>query len=243
MARLIRGRRIIDDSSDDEFPDIRQIGSFQTKDSRDARPPPTLQIDEPTSRSIVRRRKLGSVFDNAVVRPSMARGTSGTIFDDDDTGQNKLTRPRRLDLQARKTEPADKKIEIELSSDAESVQEETIIEDFSFDNEFDSEDSQSSESEDEDPTSGLFVERSPRPLKRPGGGFDEREYPSAKRQSPTPSLQLLAEAHEARERSGTRDPGSIGGSKSKSRPAFGNPNGLRSTAPTDLSGPFTKLKA
>lgn len=244
MARLVRGRRIIDDSSDEDFPDIRQIGSFQTKDSKNARPTPVKQAEDLTSKGVVRRRKLGPISDNAVLRPVMARGTSRTIFDDDDTGQEKLTKPRRIELQARKAKPVGTRHEIQVSSDAESIQEETIIEDFSCDNESDFEASQNSDSEGDYPPAGLFLKQSPpKSSRRPRVGSSARREAHADRWSPSPSSQLLAEASEAQERGGAQESSSVRDIKSRYRPLSENAYGPRSTTPIDFAGPFTKLKA
>ncbi|ROV90755.1 hypothetical protein VMCG_09417 [Cytospora schulzeri] len=256
MVRQARTRRIVDDSSDDEFPDIRQIGSFQTKSSssssRVARPPPpppppARQAEESPSKGTVRRRRLGPISDNAVHRPSMARETSGTIFDDDDDfGRRKLTKPRRTDFQPRRMMPIAKSLVIEDLSEADSVHEETIIEDFSCDD--DESDfivpDQSSNSEREDPTAGLYTERSPsRSLKRLGGESRARKVSGANTRSPSPSSQLLAEASRARERGYMQESGSSRGIKSKSTSTSRNAEGSRSRTPTDLYGSFTKLKA
>lgn len=244
MARQARNRRIIDDSSDDEFPDIRQIGSFQTKGSKDVPLPPARPAGESASKGMVRRRKLGPISDNAVLRPAMARGTSGTIFDDDDAGREKPTKPRRIQLRARKTTPVAKSLEIGDLSEADSVQEETIIEDFSCDDESDFEASQGSESEEDDPAAGLFFNKSP-PISsiRPRGGPKAMGVNGARKRSPSPSSQLLEEANEAFERSDTQESRSSRGAKSKGRAASKNAEGSRSITPTDLAGPFTNFKA
>lgn len=244
MARLVRGRRIIDDSSDDEFPDILQLGSLQTKGSKNVQPSPARQLEGfVATKGIVKRRKLGPISDNAVLRPAMLRETSGTIFDDDDTGRNRMTKPRRIELQTKRAEPAAKKFEIEIASEAESVQEETIIEDFSCDDESDSEESQSSESERDDPTSGLVFERpAPVSLKRPADEPKARTS-GVKRRSPSPSSQLLSEASKARERGYMQASSSGKGMKSESRPTSQNSGWPESTTPIDLTGPFTKSKA
>lgn len=246
MARQARGRRIIDDSSDDEFPDIRQIGSFQTKGSKEVPPPPARPAEEPASKGMVRRRKLGPISDNAVLRPAMARETSGTIFDDDDddAGREKPTKPRRIQLRARKTTPVAKSLEIGNLSEADLDQEETIIEDFSCDDESDFEASQDSESEEDDPVAGLFLDKSPpRSSIRPRGGPKAMKVDGARKRSPSPSSQLLEEANEAFERSDTQESRSSRGAKSKDRTASKYAEGSRSITPTDLAGPFTNLKA
>ncbi|ROW00067.1 hypothetical protein VSDG_03511 [Cytospora chrysosperma] len=243
MARQARGRRIIDDSSDDEFPDIRQIGSFQTKGSKEVPSPPARPAGESASKGMVRRRKLGPISDNAVLRPAMARETSGTIFDDDDAGREKPTKPRRIQLRARKTTPVARSLEIGDSSEADSAQEETIIEDFSCDDESDFEASQGSESEEDNPAAGLFSERyPPRSSIRPRGGPKAMKVDGARKRSPSPSSQLLGEANEAFERSDTQESRSSRGAKSKGRTAPKNAEGSRSITPTDLAGPFTKFK-
>lgn len=244
MARQARGRRIIDDSSDDEFPDIRQIGSFQTKDSKDVQPPPVRQAEEPASKGVVRRRKLGPISDSAVFRPAMARETSGTIFDDDDdAGRSKSTKPRRIELRIRQTKPVAKSFEIGDLSEADSVQEETIIEDFSCDDESDFEASQGSESEGDDPTAGLFLERSPpRSTIRPRGESRATKVFGARQRSPSPSAQLLAEAGKAFERGDAQESRSSKGAKSNGKPASRNAEGSRSITPTEPAGPFIKLK-
>lgn len=243
MARQARGRRIIDDSSDDEFPDIRQIGSFQTKGSKEVPSPPARPAGESASKGMVRRRKLGPISDNAVLRPAMARETSGTIFDDDDAGREKPAKPRRIQLRGRKTTPVARSLEIGDSSEADSAQEETIIEDFSCDDESDFEASQGSESEEDNPAAGLFSERyPPRSSIRPRGGPKAMKVDGARKRSPSPSSQLLEEANEAFERSDTQESRSSRGAKSKGRTAPKNAEGSRSITPTDLAGPFTKFK-
>ncbi|ROW15774.1 hypothetical protein VPNG_02084 [Cytospora leucostoma] len=93
----MRGRRIIVDSSDEEFPDIRQIGSSHTNRNKDARSS-TKQPEESVTKSVVRRRKLGPISDNANFSPSLERSFSRTLFDDDDAALEKSSRrPRRLE--------------------------------------------------------------------------------------------------------------------------------------------------
>ncbi|KUI72281.1 hypothetical protein VM1G_07985 [Cytospora mali] len=245
MARQARTRRIINDSSDDEFPDIRQIGSFRTKGPKDARPPPAKQAEEPTSKGIVRIRKLGSISDNVLLRPATERSFSGTIFDDDDneTRRARSTKPQRIELRTRKSKPVVKNLEIEDFSESDSVQEETIIEDFLDDEESDFEASQSSNSEGEKSTSGLSLERSPpRSFSGSGGDSKTRKISSERERSPSPSAQLLAEAFEARGRHETQISSSREGSNSRRKTAPERYEEERSRMPTDLARPLTKFK-
>lgn len=241
---MARGRRIILDSSDDELPDIRQIGSFQTKSSRDARPPPK-QPEESANKGIVRRRKLGPISDGVLLRPAMGRGSSGTLFDDgdDNTLRERSTKPRRIELRTRRTKPSVRSFEVRESSEADSVQEETIIEDFSGVDESDFEASKSRDSEGDDSTDGLFLERSPpRLFKKIGSEPKARKVPRAKKRTPSPSAQLLAEAIEAHERDDTQESSSSKGIKSKSKAFLYRTEGSRGMMQTGPNGTFSDLR-
>lgn len=263
----MRGRRIIADSSDEEFPDIRQIGSSHTNGNKDARSS-TRQPEESVTKSVVRRRKLGPISDHAkfspsteisfartlfddddaslgkssrrprrlesILRPSTERSSPRTLFDDDYAGLEKSSRrPRRLELKTRRPSPV-KSLEIETLSEADSVQEETTIEDFSADDGSDFE-ARSPRSESDSSTGDLFLGRSPpRSVKRLEGGFEAKKASGAKARSPSPSAQLLAEASRAQERDDTQVYTTRRGPGSKSESTFRTTEGHKRAMHTGL---------
>lgn len=212
-SRYIRGRRIINDSSsdsdsnsDDEFPDLKDIAKLKATKLATTRiigRPIVGKTDTPAPKS-VRRRKLGILADNPLLRPLDGTSSTTPIREDDAPVKKKSTTPQRVELRTRKTKPAIITFEVDGISEAESIQEETIIEDFSG-SDFGASESAEEESDD-DSAFGEIPHRSPSKRK----GLDNA---GKGKRSPSPSSQLLAEALEAEERDVIRQPeGSSGAS-------------------------------
>lgn len=233
---MARGRRIVVDSDDDDFPELQDFGRSRNDESRNFGLSAT-QSEDSTGKGTVRRRKLGALSDETLLRPKMVRGPSRTIFDDD--GEDSI-RPRRTELRNTKPRPVVKSVEIDRCSDTDSMHEETIIEDFCDDDGSDFEASRISGSEESNFSDEEFLQRSPSKSKRPG---TERKGSNRSRQakrSPSPSTQLLAEAIEAQERNDLRQLGSEG-DRAKTKTTAKKASKSRDITPSDLARPLSKL--
>lgn len=238
---MTRSRRIVVDSSDDEFPDLQDIVAFKAKASSKNASNGSTQVnktDQPAPKSIVRRRKLGAsaTADNPLLRPLGESDRSSSTPAPKDTRPKKhSTTPQRVELRTRKTKPVVTSVQVDEDlSEAGSVQEETIIENFSEeDSGSDFDGSESAGSEDDDSTFGDFLQRSPSKPKRVGDGSKDRKS------SPTPSAQLLAEAIEAEERDGARRGG---GSRDKSKASRKTDGSSQSRSSAGLVDPVCKLR-
>lgn len=230
---MFRSRRIVVDSSDDEeFPDIEDLLAFKPKNPEHGKAidKPTVQTKTSTAKDgTVRRRRLGAArVDNPLLRPvggnrsfsssSSAAAAAAPVlpeidFDEDDVPRKKKssTTPQRIALRTRKTKPVATSVELDGSdlSETGSVQEETILEDFSEgDNDDDDDDddasdfaaSQVNDSDDDDFTAE-FLSWSPSKYKRERNSSERKALAGReKKPSPSPGAQLLAEAIEAQER-------------------------------------------
>lgn len=208
-SRSFRGRRIIDDSSsdsdgnsnsDDEFPDLKDLSKTQTLKIATAKIVGKQMIPqtEQTPAKSVRRRKLGVIADNPLLRPFGNTSLSTPVKKNEAPVKKNSTTPQRIELRTRKTRPVITSLEVDDSSEAESIQEETIIEDFSG-SDFDA--SQTSDEEDDDEsTFGEVPQRSPSKRKGLSNGAEGGSRHRERKRSPSPSDQLLAEAMEAETR-------------------------------------------
>lgn len=208
-SRSFRGRRIIDDSSsdsdgnsnsDDEFPDLKDLSKIQTLKIATAKNVGKQMIPqaEQTPSKSVRRRKLGVIADNPLLRPFGNTSSSTPVKKNEAPVKKKSTTPQRIELRTRKTRPVITSLEVDDSSEAESIQEESIIEDFSG-SDFDA--SQTSDEEhDDDSTFGEVPQRFPSKRKGLSNGVEGGSRHREGQRSPSPSDQLLAEAMEAETR-------------------------------------------
>lgn len=226
---MARARRIVVDSSDDDFPELRDLGRNKAEERR-SNGSSASQTESLPSKSTVRRRKLGAINDNTLLRPKMDRGSSRTIFDDDG---EEFVRPRRTELRNTKSRPVVKSVELDNYSDTDSMHEETIIEDFHDDDGSEFEASRVSGSDESDFTADEFLPRSPSKSKRLGTEESERRRHGQAERSPSPSAQLLSEAIEAQERDGDKAKGRTTSKKANSK--------SRDTTPSDLTRPLSKL--
>ncbi|KAJ0114380.1 hypothetical protein J7T55_010769 [Diaporthe amygdali] len=226
---MARARRIVVDSSDDDFPELRDLGRNKAEERR-SNGSSASQTESLPSKSTVRRRKLGAMNDNTLLRPKMDRGSSRTIFDDDG---EEFVRPRRTELRNTKSRPVVKSVELDNYSDTDSMHEETIIEDFHDDDGSEFEASRVSGSDESDFTADEFLPRSPSKSKRLGTEESERRGHGQAERSPSPSAQLLSEAIEAQERDGDKAKGRTTSRKANSK--------SRDTTPSDLTRPLSKL--
>ncbi|KAK7700670.1 hypothetical protein SLS64_010814 [Diaporthe eres] len=235
---MARGRRIVVDSDDDDdFPELQDLGRNRNQESRNLSGLSASQTDDATGKGTVRRRKLGALSDKTLLRPKMDRSSSRTIFDDDG---DDFARPRRTELRTTKPRPVVKSVEIDRCSDAESMHEETIIEDFFDDDGSDFEASRISGSDESDFSDDGFLQRSPSKSKRLGTETKGRDRSGQSKRSPSPSAQLLSEAIEAQQRNDLRQSGSEGdrvNSKTSSKKASKS----RDITPSDLARPLSKL--
>lgn len=234
---MARGRRIVVDSDDDDdFPELQDLGRNRNKESASfsisAR-----QREDAASKGTVRRRKLGALSDNTLLRPKMDRGPSRTIFDDDG---GDFVRPRRTELRTTKPRPVVESVEIDRCSDADSMHEETIIEDFCDDDgsEFDA--SRISGSDESDVSDNESIRRSPSKSKRPGSETKGGTKSEQAERSPSPGAQLLSEAIEARERNDQRQSGT-GSDRAKGKTTTKKASKSRDVTPSDLTRPLSKL--
>lgn len=233
---MARGRRIVIDSDDDDFPEIQDLGRSRDEESRKFGLSAT-QTEDATTKATVRRRKLGALSDNTMLRPKVDRVPSRTIFDDD--GEDSA-RPRRTELRITKPRPVVKSFEIDRCSDTDSMHEETIIEDFCDDDGSDFEASRISGSDESDFSDEEFLQRSPSRSKRPGNETKGSNRSGQAKRSPSPSAQLLSEAIEAQERNDLRQSGSEG-NRAKSKTTSKRASKSRDITPSDLTRPLSKL--
>lgn len=249
---MVRGRRIIDDSSDDEFPDLQDIGSFKVRSPNKVSigTPMTQKRQASSGDGTVRRRKLGVIADNPLLRPFGDRSSSMSTPNKDEVPRKKKSvTPQRVELRTRKTKPVTTSVEVKdpALSEADSVQEETILEDFSEDEDAgsDFEASHSEESDGYDSTADLFLSRSPSKSKRVETEVKGRKVSGAreKNRSPSPSAQLLAEAIEAQERSNFRESSGGKNTKTRNKASFRRAGeGSREPSVTDIAEPLSKLQ-
>lgn len=245
---MARGRRIIQDSSDEDFPDVQDMGSWNPKSSKQSSsnsnaavtPAATAKLEQSAKNATtVRRRKLGAITDNALLRPfgdSLSSTHSQTPIKEQEVGpRKKTTTPQRIELRTRKTKHALTSPELGSDhSEAESIQEETILEDFSEEDdgsEFD--ENECSDIESDDSALNEILQRSrSNPRKINFGG---------RKRSTSPSAQLLAEALEA----GHRD-NKQGSSGKRTQPKEKAPTkkaeGSRRSPLTDIDDPLSKLR-
>ncbi|KAJ4423249.1 hypothetical protein N0V82_002110 [Gnomoniopsis sp. IMI 355080] len=210
-SRSIRGRRIIIDSSsdndsnsDDEFPDLKDIAELEATKLATARniARPIFSKTETPAPKSVRRRKLGVIADNPLLRPLGGTSSSTPIKEGVAPVTKKSTTPQRVELRTRKTKPVITSFEVNGISEAESIQEETIIEDFSG-SDFGASESADEES-DNDSTFGEIPQRSPSKRKGLSNAGNGKKLNRERQRSPSPSSQLLAEALDAVERNSVR---------------------------------------
>lgn len=253
-SRSFRGRRIIDDSSsdsddgnsssgDDEFPDLKDLSKLKPLKTATAKNvgKPMTQTEQTPAKS-VRRRKLGVINDNPLLRPFGNISSATPVRKNEAPVKKKSTTPQRIELRTRKTRPVITSLEVDDSSEAESIQEETIIEDFSG-SDFDASQSSDEDEDDDDSTFGEVPQRSPSKRKGLSNGAEGVSRHRERKRSPSPSAQLLAEAMEAE----TRD--DIRKSKSSSRACMDTnelfekkPGETRSSPTDDLGDRLLKLK-
>lgn len=224
------------DSDDDDFPDLQDFGRGRNEESSNYGLSAT-QTEDSTGKGTVRRRKLGALSDKTLLRPKMDRGPSRTIFADDG---DDFTRPRRTELRNTKPRPVVKSVEVDRCSDIDSMNEETIIEDFCDDDGSDFEASKISGSDESDFSDEEFPQRSPSKSKRPGTERKGSNRSGQARRSPSPSTQLLAEAIEAQERNDLRRSGSEG-DRAKTKTTTKKASRSRDITPSDLARPLSKL--
>lgn len=243
-TRNIRGRRIVDDSSsdetssEDELPDLRHIDAYKLKavklapTKRTGTSDAQFQRNKASTKSTVRRRKLGVIADNPLLRPlgDNSFSTPTTAEHSKTSADKKTIAPQRIELRARKTLLASP--EDDAFSEAGSVHEETILEDFSG-SDFTA--SQSSEEEKDgtyhvdDDDAPMFNDFVQAPPLQPKG----RTSSSGKKCISSPSAQLLAEATEAEERRETQRSASHKGARMVGKRFLSSAN--------DLARPLSKL--
>ena len=235
---MARARRIVVDSDDDDFfPELQDLGRKRNEESRGLTLSASQIEDATSSKGTVRRRKLGALSDKTLLRPKMDRGSSRTIFDDD---AEDSARPRRAELRITKPRPVVKSVEIDDYSDADSMHEETFIEDFCDDDGSDFEASRVSGSDECDSSDEEPLQRSPSRSKRPGREANGKNRPEQARRSPSPSAQLLSEAIEAQERNDLRQSGSEV-DRAKNKTTSKKTSKSRDITPSDLTRPLSKL--
>lgn len=235
FTAMVRARRIVVDSDDEDFPELQDLGRNREEKSRRLNLS-TSQSEDVPSKGTVRRRKLGALSDKTLLRPKMDRVPSRTIFDDDEDS----ARPRRTELRITKPRPVVKSVEFDYSSGTDSMHEETFIEDFCDDDGSDFEVSRISGSDEADSSDEAPLQRSPSRSKRQGTEGMGRSKPGQSERSPSPSAQLLAEAIEARERNDQRPSGSEDG-RSKKKTTSKKTSNSRQITPSDLTKPLSKL--
>lgn len=239
---MARGRCIVIDSSDDEFPDLQDITSFKAKASLKSATSPATKTDQPwPPKTAVRRRKLGAIADNPLLRPLSDDTGSATPKPKKSAPQKNSTTPQRVELRTRKTNPIVTSVEVDDQSETVSIHEETIIEDFSEDDDGESdfkgsESSGSENDDDDDSPSGEALRRSPSKSKKIEKGSQDSRLPSERKRSPSPNTQLLAEALEAEERNDTRR------SRSISKGATEEVSSEKCPSSADLVDPLSKLQ-
>lgn len=249
---MARARRIVEDSSDDEFPDVRDLGSWKSKASAKSSSlnaaivtPAVSKLDRSTKNTLtVRRRKLGAITDNPLLRPiggslnSLQPQTPCNV-EQVRLRKSKSTTPQRIELRTRKTKPAIRSFEIDSDhSDAESIQEETIVEDFSEDDDgSEFQDSGCSDFEADDSACDEIFQRSPSKLERAEG-----EAPRERKRSTSPSAQLLAEALEADERYDSRGSSVRRAAKPKKEATTKKAENIKGPPLTNSGGHLSKLQ-
>lgn len=244
--RSIRGRRIIDDSSsnsdsDDEFPDLKDIIQVKALKVAPAKnvDTPVIQPEKPAAKS-VRRRKLGAIADNPLLRPLGEKSLSTPGRKDEAAAKKKSTTPQRIELRTRKTKPVITSFDIGDSSEAESIHEETIVEDFSG-SEFDASQS-SDEEEDNHSEFGEVPQPSPSKSKGLGTRSTGEEAHREMESSPSPSAQLRAEAMEAEERDNNPVSERNSRGSTESRAFISKAESTRRSPTNDLAGPRAMLR-
>lgn len=248
-SRYNRGRRIIDDSSsdsnsdsnsDDDFPDLKDVVKAPKLASARNTGLPVSQSEQPAAKS-VRRRKLGAIADNPLLRPlGGTTWSSSTPIEKNKAGARKKSiTPQRIELRTRKTKSIVTSFEVDDSSEAGSIHEETIIEDFSG-SDFGASLS-ADEEEDDDSTFGEAPQRSPSKPKGLGNVGKGKKTQRDRERSPSPSAQLLAEAMEAEERDDTQ--ASESSRRSTEAKAFKENAELSRCSPTsDPAEPLSRLR-
>lgn len=241
---MARGRRIVVDSSDDEFPELQDITSFGIKAyNKSAGASITApNADKQESKGAIRRRKLGVIADNSLLRPLSDRGTSTPAPKGLATETKKSTTPQRVELRTRKTKPIITSVEIDDNSEPDSVQEETIIEDFSEDDESGSnfEGSESCVSDDDD---SILEQEAHRSLGTARKKSIAQEYTAAqKKRSPSPSAQLIAEALAAEERFMRQAGGNRKGKAGRKASTEKTEASSSRSSSEDLVDPLTRLR-
>lgn len=243
---MARGRRIVVDSSDDEFPDLADILSFKAKAFNKSAGSVPTKTDQPGLKNAARRRRLGVIADNPLLRPLSDRRSSTLAPKEAAPKKKNCTTPQRVELRTRKANPIATSAKVDDHSEAGSIQEETIIEDFSEDDDdgsdFEENESSAKEEEEDDSTFGEALQRSSSWFKRIGMMSQESRSSSERKRSPSPSAQLLAEALEAEERNDTRRSGSSRKGTAKSK-AFTKGEGSEQwPSSTDIIDPLSKLR-
>lgn len=236
FTAMVRARRIVVDSDDEDFPELQDLGRNREEQSRRLNFS-TSQSEDVPSKGTVRRRKLGALSDKTLLRPKMDRVPSRTIFDDD--GED-CVRPRRTELRITKPRPVVKSVEFDYSSGTDSMHEETFIEDFCDDDGSEFEVSRASGSDEADSLDEAPLQRSPSRSQRQGMEGRGGSKPGQSKRSPSPSAQLLAEAIEAQERNDQR-PSGIEDGRSKEKTTSKKTSNSREITPSDLTKPLSKL--
>lgn len=233
---MVRARRIVDDSDDEDFPELQDLGRNREEQSKRFGLSAS-QSEDVLSKGTVRRRKLGALSDKTLLRPKMDRVPSRTIFDDD--GEDSA-RPRRTELRITQPRTVVKSVEFDYSSGTDSMHEETLIEDFYDDDGSDFEASRVSGSDETDSSDEEPLQRSPSRSKRQETEGRGRSKPGQSKRSPSPGAQLLAEAIEAQERNDQR-PSSSEDGRPKKKTASKKTSNSREITPSDLTKPLSKL--
>ncbi|PSR97748.1 SprT-like family-domain-containing protein [Coniella lustricola] len=213
---MSRARRIVWDSSEDELPDLKDITPLRTKRGNNintsAIQSPTTNADHSAAvppRSTIRRIKFGSkLTDNPLLRPLASTYTPRSPSKHNVARLEERPRasrtPQRTELQTRDAKKQRPCRDLADSSENESVQEQTITEDFSEDDGLSDFIVHSDTDLDEDSFDvGGSVPRSPPQPRGKQAGESKWQSTSQRNQtqgSPSPTSQLLAEALDAEER-------------------------------------------
>lgn len=209
---MSRARRIVWDSSEDELPDLKDITSFRKRRINDASAihTPTTTANRSAAappRSTIRRIKLGSRHqDNPLLRPLESTYSPRSPSKYSAARRHEEARisaaPPKIELRTRPTKQKEPHSDLGDLSETDSVQEQTITENFSDDGDDGSnfQDNLDSELEDDGFDFGGFVPQSPT---KPRGKQDQGRVQTASQRwqrSPSPNAQLFAETLEAEER-------------------------------------------